>query len=147
MKLTDLMKSYSKAEVASNGNREVLETVNAKVVRAGYNSDGLPYVQIDKQIKFINADGEWSATSRVIMFEDDVDAFKGSFDMRADVIMLNGISAKASILVEGYEDKDGNGRVTHTTNIILDEKNLKELINKCDRVPAPTTSASDNPFA
>ena len=147
MKLTDLMKSYSKAEVASTTNRETIETVNANITRAGYNSDGVPYVQIDKRIKYINEKDEWAATNRIIMFDDDVDAFKGSFDIRADVIMLNGLKAKASILVEAYEDKDGKGRVTHSTDIILDEKNLKALIDKCDRVPAPTTSVSDNPFA
>jgi hypothetical protein len=148
MKLAELTKGYQKAEATSTGAREHLGTEVRNITRAGYTTDGNPYVMVDKPVK-VFFDGEFRNVNRIVLFGDDIDAFKGSFDMRADIVQLNGLQAKASISIDAYENAEGEGAVGHSTNIILDAKNTATLIEKCNRMNTGGNGGAvreDNPF-
>lgn len=143
MKLKDLMSSYEKAEVKSASQRVLVATEKVNVVRVRTSENGNPIVMIDEPVKMFY-DGEFKPVQSVVMFSDDVDAFKGSIDMRASALMLNGLKAKATVNVYAYEDESGDAAMTHDISIQLDDKNTAALISKCDRQVSATSTG--NPF-
>jgi hypothetical protein len=139
MKLSDLKKAYSEAKVAVQPTRETLETVESSIQSAGYTSGGHPFVQLDKGIKVL-IDDEWKIINRVVMFNEDVDIFKGMFHTQADVIHLNGLkSPKAKVIVFAYENEQGEASVSHSVKIILSREDEARLIKKATQSPAQSS--------
>ena len=148
MKLSDLKKGYAEAKATATGSRELLDTIVTDVVSSGRTDDGFAYVQTKDPVKIL-VDGEYRLTNRIVMFKEDEDAFKGAFHLNADPIMLNGLqSPKARIIIEGYENADGDAAITHSVSIQLNSKDEQALKAKAREagLSTPVNTAKTNPF-
>jgi hypothetical protein len=148
MKLADLKKGYADAKAIATGAREVLGTETRNVVSAGTTSEGFPYVMVDQPIK-VHYDGEWRMVNRVVLFNEDLDIFKGTYATNAEIIHLNGLKASAKIDIFAYENEEGEANISHSVKISLDAKNTASLIAKAQRsatAPSPAVAQAQNVF-